>query len=163
MLRRTFLGVLAFVLLAGSVGFGAWRWVSSRDQQVCTACQRIIHANTRTIAGDSHGSRAFCCPACALAERQLTGAGFSVTSLTDFETGRPLAPASATIVRASEVNPCLHAAVGSVNEDKRPLRVLYDRCAPSLIAFASHESADAFARQHGGTVVPFTALTAATN
>jgi hypothetical protein len=149
--------VLVFVLLAGSAGFGAWRWVSARDEQVCSACQRVIHAGSRTVASDGHRERAFCCPACALAERELTGPGFSVTSLTDFETGRPLPPASAFVVRASEVNPCVHAQ-GAVSEDKRPLRVLYDRCSPSLIAFASHQSATTFARQHGGTVVPFTAL-----
>jgi hypothetical protein len=48
-----------------------------------------------------------------------------------------------------------------VDGDKRAADLRYDRCAPSLIAFAERGDAVQFAREHGGEVMPFSQAAAA--
>jgi hypothetical protein len=48
-----------------------------------------------------------------------------------------------------------------VDADKRAADLRYDRCAPSLIAFAARSDAVQFAREHGGEVMPFSQAAAA--
>jgi nitrous oxide reductase accessory protein NosL len=48
-----------------------------------------------------------------------------------------------------------------VDADKRAADLRYDRCAPSLIAFAERSDAEQFAREHGGEVMPFSQAAAA--
>jgi nitrous oxide reductase accessory protein NosL len=47
-----------------------------------------------------------------------------------------------------------------IDADERAAGVQYDRCSPSLLAFAKEEEAIQFTRQHGGTVLPFRAVAA---
>jgi len=42
-----------------------------------------------------------------------------------------------------------------IDPDKRVADVAYDRCAPSLLAFATEMEAASFAGEHGGEVLPF--------
>ena len=74
--------------------------------------------------------------------------------MTSFLTGRPISPNGAYLVRGSNVNMCT-TTQAIINADKRDAGMVYDRCAPSLIAFASRAEAADFARAHGGTVMPF--------
>ena len=45
-----------------------------------------------------------------------------------------------------------------VSGDKQPMHVHFDRCSPSLLAFAKREAAEAFMREHGGRMVRFSEL-----
>jgi hypothetical protein len=103
-------------------------------------------------------SEVFCCPSCAMSQRDQTGKPVTVTQLTDYNTGARLAPAAAWIVRASDVNPCIQHQHAIVNADKRVAAVEFDRCAPSLLAFARREDAAAFAARHSGQVLRFNEL-----
>jgi NosL len=58
------------------------------------------------------------------------------------------------------VNMC-ERTQGMIQEDKRPADLYYDRCAPSLIAFAQRSEARDFAREHGGEVLAFKEAAAA--
>ena len=42
-----------------------------------------------------------------------------------------------------------------INADKRAADAHYDRCVPSLLAFAQRSEAADFAREHGGQVLAF--------
>lgn len=77
-----------------------------------------------------------------------------ITQLTSFLTGKAISPDSAYVVRASDVNMC-ERTTGLIDDDKRAADLRYDRCAPSLIAFAQRSEAEQFAREHGGEVMPF--------
>jgi hypothetical protein len=105
-------------------------------------------------------ARLFCCPACALSLHEQAGKPVQVTQLTSFLDGRALAPESAYIVKGSNVNMC-ERAPELIQEDKRPADLRYDRCSPSLIAFARRDEAVEFARDHGGEVLPFREAAAA--
>ena len=83
------------------------------------------------------------------------GKPIRVTQLTSFLNGNALDPESAFLVRGSNVNMC-ERTHELMEENKRTADLQYDRCAPSLIAFAQRGEALQFAREHGGEVVSFT-------
>jgi hypothetical protein len=158
--RRVVVGGILGVVLVAALGYSAWRFVSAREQQVCGACQRPIHGDSKTVATVAGRTVLFCCPSCALSERLQSGEAVRVTGLTDFRSGQRLDPSGAFLVRGSDVNPC--AAHGMhVNLDKRPMQAQFDRCSPSLLAFSGREQAQAFAGEHGGQVIRFTDLASA--
>jgi nitrous oxide reductase accessory protein NosL len=100
-----------------------------------------------------------CCARCGL--HYLESERPTVASLTahDFNGAGEIDAEGAFYVEGSDVTPCVPAG-------KPPMRdaagccadPVYDRCLPSLIAFQSKEAADAFAREHGGTVRRFAEL-----
>ena len=95
-----------------------------------------------------------------LAQHQQMGKPVQITQVTSFTTGKAISPGSAYVVQGSSVNMC-ETKHEVMDADKRPADLRYDRCAPSLIAFAQRDEAVEFAREHGGDVKPFTELTAA--
>lgn len=149
--------ILVVVAALGYTGFRAYR---GAQPERCYACQRLIHANSRTVAAANGRSRPFCCPACALSEREQEGKPVRVTELTAFLTGAKLSPNEAYVVKGSDVNMCAHAHE-MIDADKRPAGVLYDRCSPSLLAFGQRSEATQFAREHGGEVLSFKDVVAA--
>ena len=151
---------LAFVLIALVIGFAAWRVAHSSDALECYACKRPIHAHTRTVALVNGHQRLFCCPACALSEHEQENKPLKITQLTSFLTGAALSPSEAFVVRGSNVNMCI-TTEGIIDADKRSAAAVYDRCAPSIVAFAKVTDAAEFARVHGGKVMPFQEAAAA--
>lgn len=152
-------GILGAVVVA-ALGYSAWRLVSAREQQVCGACQRPVHGDSKTVATVAGRTALFCCPSCALSERLQSGAAVRVTALTDFRSGRPLDPSGAFLVRGGDVNPCAGHAM-HLHPDKQPMQTQFDRCSPSLLAFSGFDAARAFAAEHGGQVIRFADLVAA--
>lgn len=90
---------------------------------------------------------------CAVSESKQEGETVEVLALTDFDTGKEIQPGAAFLVKGSDVNPCAEHSQPGPATDKRPMQVTYDRCAPSLLAFAGRPAAEAFLRAHGGTIV----------
>lgn len=156
--RRT-VTVLAAVLAICGMSYAAWRYAAERSHRNCRACERPVHEHSRTV-GLLDGKRAhYCCPACAISESRQLGKTVKVVELTDHASGKALDPAGAWIVRDSDMNHCLRHTP-AISPDKQPMQTLYDRCSPSLLAFASRREADAFARSHGGRVLAFPAMEA---
>ena len=160
MQRRLLVGALVAVLLLAILGYAGWRTFGSSNADECYACKRPIHAHTKTVAVANGHARLFCCPACALSEHEQAGKPVRVVQLTSFLNGKALAPESAYVVRGSNVNMC-ERTHELMEEDKRPADLRYDRCSPSLIAFAQRGEALEFAREHGGEVMPFREAAAA--
>jgi ribosomal protein L24E len=131
-----------------------------RHHDFCSICQREIHPATRTIAVDASGhKKTFCCPRCALTERDLHGAALSLREVSDFQTGKLIPSQQAVYVCGSDVTPCSHQD-SFVDRDKHAFEVCYDRCRPSVLAFSQKEAAVRFADAHGGVVEPYTVLLA---
>ena len=156
--RIAVIGIIAVVALA--VAYGGWRGYRQAQPEECYACQRAIHAHSRTVAFAKGKPRLFCCPACALTEHEQEGKPVRITELTSFLTGTRLSPEDAYIVKGSDVNMCAQSHE-LIDADKRPAGVQYDRCAPSMLAFARENEAVRFSREHGGTVHPFREIAAA--
>ena len=162
MRRQVWFSGLLFMLVALGLGFAAWRSFAPADADQCYACKRPVHAHSKTMASIDGHLRSFCRPACALSEHQQTGKPIHIVQLTSFLTGKALAPDDAYVVRASDVNMC-ERTKEMVEADKQSADLRYDRCGPSLIAFAQRSDALLFARQHGGEVMPFSQAAAAFN
>ena len=160
MQRRVWFAGLVCVLAVLALGYTGWKSFAHADVDQCYACNRPIHAHSKTVAFIDGRSRLFCCPACALSQHQQMGKPISITQLTAFLTGQALSPDNAYVVRASDVNMCARTKE-LVDGDKRAADLRYDRCAPSLIAFAGRSDAVQFAREHGGEVMPFSQAAAA--
>lgn len=156
MVRSTIVGALVVLVLAAA-GYRGWQFVESRDQRLCAACQRPVHAVAATTARVDGKIAQFCCPACALSEHRQSARTVEITSLTDYPTALRLSPANAFLVRGSDAHPCTHGQA-TRGEYDRALQVTFDRCWPSLVAFASHDRAVAFAREHGGEVMTFASI-----
>ena len=148
--------VLAVVL---GLGYAGWRISRFSEPQVCQVCNRPIHAHSRTVGLVGDRRELFCCPACASTTHDQDGRPVRIVELTDYETGSPLSPSQAYIVRGSDVNTCAQQH-GPVGPDKQPTHIHFDRCSPSLLAFAGREAAARFAKEHGGDLLSFSELAA---
>lgn len=160
MTGKHWIGVLVALAITIGLGYGAWMAYRTGRTEQCYACRRPLHQHMRTVAVINGHARVFCCPACALSEHEQEGKPIPVTELTDFLTGAALTPEQAFIVKGSDVNMCAteHEIMSA---DKQPARVQYDRCAPSMLAFGNQTEAARFAREHGGDVERFQAISSA--
>jgi hypothetical protein len=149
--------MITIVLGLGYVGYRVYR---GAEAQQCYACQRPIHAHTRTVGLVNGHRRLFCCPACALTEHEQAGKPIQIIELTEFLTGEKLSPSAAFIVKGSDINMCIRSH-GLIDADKQTATEQYDRCSPSMLAFGKRSEAVQFAREHGGEVLPFTSVVAA--
>jgi hypothetical protein len=150
----------ALLAIFAVVALGYAGWSALRQPDVCYACKRAMHEHSRTVALVNGHARQFCCPACALSQHEQAGKPVTIERLTSYLTGKPLLPGDAFLVRGSNVNMCARTQE-IIDAEKRPADLHYDRCAPSLIAFAQRDEAAAFARDHGGEVLPFREVAAA--
>ena len=152
--RRSWFGGFVVVLTLAILGYAGWSAFSNPNDDECYACKRPVHAHSKTVAVANGHARIFCCPACALTQHEQAGKPVQITQLTSFLNGKGLSPENAYLVKGSNVNLC-ERTQELIQEDKRPADLRYDRCAPSLIAFAQRSEAIEFAHEHGGEVVPF--------
>ncbi|MBI2822628.1 MAG: nitrous oxide reductase accessory protein NosL [Acidobacteria bacterium] len=150
--KSIILGVV--ILLAAGLGAGYLGWKAYVTPQACDGCGRPLHAQTRTVALVGGEREVFCCPACALSEHRQTGKAVDIVELSDYETATPMAPGNSYVVRGSDENFCMHEHP-LVEEHKGVIPMEFDRCAPSIMAFARKEAAEQFSREHGGTVLRF--------
>ena len=122
-----------------------------RGGEKCGVCHREVHAATRAIVTGGGTRIITCCPRCALHYLQDSGRDPALLRLTDHERGGALAWNEAWLLEGSDETPCLHEPP-VMDETHTATHLCYDRCLPSLLAFASEPAARAFMDQHGGTL-----------
>lgn len=152
--RRIWLIVLAVVAGLGA-GVAAPRlrhWWTAPPPGYCPICRRHEHRDSVVkLQAEGEGVIEVCCLSCALSYGRQTSKTITIVSVTDHETGKPLDPDKATFVVGSDASPCTHTTE-HLRTEQAALPVLWDRCLPSILAFGSAESAEAFRTQHGGRV-----------
>jgi hypothetical protein len=159
--RRGIVFGWAVLLACGiALGYAGWRMRTTASTEICDACNRHVHPEARTVGTVDGKREVFCCPTCALTDHLQTGKAVTITSLTDAATGNSLAPADAYLVEGSDVNYCMRQRP-LIDPDKRAAPMEFDRCSPSIIAFAGKEAAMQFAAEHGGRILRFEELAAA--
>ncbi len=134
----------------------------SGQPRSCTQCGRAECRNLTVDVRLQDGKVVrTCCPRCAL--HYLAGPHPPVASIAvkDFNSAGRLDATRAVYVEGSDVAPCT-AMAGSPPQDERGccMKTVYDRCLPSVIAFASKAEAEAFAGSHGGALKTFAELQA---
>ena len=149
--------LLALLVAVAGLIYTAWQWRDASRSESCRVCQRHLHAGSQVVALQQGRKEAFCCPTCAVTLGSQAGQAVSVVELTDFETGSRIAPEEAYLVQGSDINLCLQHPM-LTDSQKQPASMQFDRCSPSVLAFSSQEAAEAFRQEHGGRLLPFSAL-----
>lgn len=138
----------AAVILALAVGLAYYFWPA--QEQLCPVCQRPIHRATSYYVTLGNGKTVeLCCPRCGL-RFQEDGGDVRSVKVTDYESGKQLDPDKAVYVEGSSVHPCCTQEEIMKDQAGMEYERTWDRCLPSVIAFASKEAARRFQTQNGG-------------
>ncbi len=127
----------------------------SRGQKTCAVCEREeckgLAFRVRLETGKTVET---CCPRCGLHYLESTKQQARALQATDYAGGQWIDATKATYVSGSDV---AHCAMKETKRDAYGCCAFkdFDRCLPSLIAFADTTSAQTFQKQHGGEVVGF--------
>ncbi len=152
--RGAITGLIVLIMVGAGLVYVAWHLTRSTTDAVCQVCNRPIHMETRTVALVGGKREVFCCPTCAISAARQAGKTLKFLKFTDYATGWPVEPEDAFLVRGSDVNPCLaHEPEMLTDMEKRPAALTFDRCAPSILAFATRDAAEAFIEEHGGELL----------
>lgn len=143
--------VLSGVVVLAIAGGGYWL-LQRTAPDTCRICQRPIHAAARAMIEVGGKREPVCCVRCALTLQLQQRQPVHLLEVTDYNSGRSLAPDTAYYVEGSRVVLCeRHEPLFDAN--KQPHERVFDRCVPSLYAFARREEAAAFAAHNGGAVL----------
>ena len=95
-----------------------------------------------------------CCARCAMHYLENHHQQARRMEATDFATGHWVDATHAVYVSGSDVHPC--AAMQTLRDPQGCCMLkTYDRCLPSLVAFAAKDQASEFQKGHGGQLVAF--------
>ena len=125
----------------------------SRSAKFCQVCQREECTGLAFRVTLEDGKRVeTCCPRCGLHYLEANQVKARRMEATDYATGKWIEAKDATYVEGSDVS---HCASAETKRDQFGCCYFkgYDRCLPSLIAFAKLETATTFQRDHGGKFV----------
>jgi hypothetical protein len=96
-----------------------------------------------------------CCLRCAVSYAMQTHRTVRILSVSDYYTRRRLRPGDAVYVVGSDVKLCSGPPVDAPGNRSECLVLSWNRCDPSIIAFASKAEAEQFRNEHGGQVETF--------
>ena len=137
------------VILGAAVG--DWYALRSRPPAFCEISGRPIHSNMLTVV-EVNGEKLYaCCPRCPLTLMQQAHAQVKLLEVTDYPSGRRLKARDAYFVNGSIVEMCSAPRMMS-EEGRTPYLRQFDRCSPSLLAFAKEDEARAFMAHNGGSL-----------
>ena len=147
--NATRFGTVILLILGCALVYTGFRMRRTSGGQVCDACTRPLHHHSQVVGLVGGDREIFCCLACALSTQRQTGTPVKVVKLTDYETDSRLLPEGAYLAVGTNVNLCTqHHAM--LDESKHSYPVGFDRCSPSILAFARKQSAERFVQEHGG-------------
>ncbi|HUJ10832.1 MAG TPA: hypothetical protein VL171_12465 [Verrucomicrobiae bacterium] len=127
----------------------------ARSQHVCAVCGRAECKGMAFRVTLSNGKTVeTCCPRCALHYLEANHLTARTMEATDFATGHWIGATEAVYVSDSDVHPCA-ALETRLDPQGCCMTKAYDRCLPSLVAFAAKDRALAFQKSHGGQLVAF--------
>lgn len=155
MTRRRLRAALALVAILAGAALGgprAYRWATAPPHGYCAVCRRQEHSDSVVrLRAEGEAEMEVCCLSCALSYGRQVSKPVTVTAVTDHDSGRQLDPGQALFVVGSDVSPCTHHT-GPLRLEGESVPVHWDRCLPSVLAFATPETAEAFRHRHGGQV-----------
>jgi len=143
--------IVVALLLVGLAAAGYWMFRHGGHEE-CSVCRRGIHAQSRAVAMVNGQREVMCCARCAITLARQRGKSVRLVQVADYATERLLRPQDAFYVEGSRVVLCeKHEPM--MDPTKHAMERVFDRCEPSLYAFARRADAEAFAQQNGGAVL----------
>ncbi len=144
---------LAVICVAALVGYYVWTGRIAGGQPLCEVCKRVIHPATSFRIVEANGKiKSTCCPRCGLTS--VIKNGGKVLDAVDFSSQKRIAAADAIYLEGSDIMECC-SSTGFRADEGSYQEIDYDRCMPSLLAFAQREDAEAVRRKHGGHIISF--------
>jgi hypothetical protein len=143
--------VVSIVVLALLTAGGYWLLKRTSPEE-CRVCRREIHAAARAVIEVDGKREAVCCVRCAMTLDEQEQKPVRPVEVTDYNRHTALAPKDAYYVEGSRIVLC-HSHEPHMDETKQPQAQVFDRCEPSVYAFARREEAETFAAENGGVVV----------
>jgi len=131
----------------------------------CALSGRLIHPGMGAVVqveGKDAPVKA-CCLRCAINYARETGKKLRVLSVTDYVSRKPTSPGTAVYLSGSGITPCAGPRVDAPATRRESSMQVWDRCMPSLIAFADREDARLAQEEEGGILQTFEELTKDTN
>ena len=145
--------ILVLSVVAAFAVLGVVYAQKSQPPGACDFCERSVCQGTAYTVHLSFGrTKHACCPRCGIQfEKEHPGTARR-TLVKDFATGREIRAQDAVYVEGSDFS---HCKMGMIARDQEgaSFTVCYDRCMPSVVAFAEHHSAAQFEAAHGGRLV----------
>lgn len=148
--RTVVAGVIVLALVVGAAA-GAWYALRGRPPAFCEIDDRPIHGNMHTLVQVDGKRLHACCARCPLTLVSQAHRRVQILEVTDYVSGRRLSAGDAFYVEGSRVEVCSTPRV-SREEGAGPYVRLFDRCAPSLLAFAREDQARQFMAEYGGSL-----------
>ena len=121
-----------------------------QQPEVCPFSNRQIHSGSRAVVEVGGERLPTCCISCALTAGKQ-GIPARLVEVSDFASGAALTPEAAFYVSGSPVVLC-ERHEPKLDAEKHVYQPVFDRCEPSIFAFAGREQAEEFARSNGGAV-----------
>ena len=153
-LKRFLMALLALGAVV-AIALVAYRLETVRGSPLCQICGRDIPAQTAYRMETTSGTINACCPACAMHYMLHNPDDVRQAWASDFSTGRLIDAKSAYYDEGGDVQYCTasHPPVerGTEGISER----VYDRCLPTLVAFASRHDAEAYRQAHGGRILTY--------
>ena len=157
--KSTVLGVLILAGIGVALVYTGWKMRSPTPVEYCEYSGRPVHSLSKTVGLVDGKRKLFCCLTCAFTEQAQTGKPVKILELADFETAAPMPPEDAYVVEGGNLNYCLRQPM-VMDQSKQASPIGFDRCAPSVLAFARKEAAEMFLAEHGGRLMRFAELAA---
>jgi len=146
-----FAATVLVAMVTGAV-IGAWYVLRQQAPAFCEISGRPIHGNMYTMVRVNGETLHSCCARCPLTLARQAGKEVRLLEVTEFSTGQRLRADDAYFVEGSQVHMCSGPRIRR-DETRTPLVELFDRCEPSLVAFAGEQEARDFIAENGGTLV----------
>lgn len=144
--------LVSTVVLFAAVAVAGYWLLKRTAPPACTICQREIHAQSRAVIELDGRQVPVCCSRCAFTFEEQKHKPIRLVEVTDYVSKQPLQPDAAYFVEGSRIVLCSkHEPL--LDQTKHPYSPVFDRCVPSLYAFARREEAESFASQNGGVVL----------
>jgi hypothetical protein len=148
---------LSIFFLIGIAGAGYWMLEETKPN-TCPICARSIHPHSSAVVLIDKRPVRVCCIRCGITHNFQIGKPGEVVEVTDFASDKPLKPATAFYVQGSQVSMCDPHDSRLIDQAKRPLDRVFDRCEPSTYAFAKRIDAESFVRNYGGQLLTWEEL-----
>jgi hypothetical protein len=155
MRAKPILVTVAAVLAVVGVAFLAYRWEAPLQPALCQVCSRPIPQQTAYRMETARGVIHACCPRCAMHAMIDHPGTVRRAWATDFDSRRLIPAETAYYDEGGDAQYC---TVGHEPVERGPegVRVrVYDRCLPTLVAFATRDEAETYRQQHGGRVLTY--------
>jgi hypothetical protein len=99
-------GIVGSVVLVAFVALAGYWFLQRTQPENCRICQRPIHAQARAVVEENGKREAVCCVRCAFRQHEQRHVAIRLLEVTDYVSGRPLAPEEAFYVEGSRIVLC---------------------------------------------------------